>query len=95
VDLPEYITPSDLSSLLAAQELELPPPLAQRWQTVRCTPFVASFGSRCHFVVARDDARVIFFADDEDEFGTATLAPDGTLTLYGLMGDLRDALATF
>ncbi len=90
---PEYVTVNELLQRVAEEERGLPPELARLWAAIRQTPTIATYRDRAHFVVGRLGERVIFFADDEDEFGIGTAKTDGVLTEYGLAGDLRDAIA--
>lgn len=47
------------------------------------------------YVVARDGANVLFYDDTEEEFGTATLDPDGLMRDWGTFGKLAWALSAF
>ncbi len=93
MNTPEYVTVDELLQRVADEERSLPPDLARRWAAMRQTPTIATYGSRAHFVVGRLGDRVIFFADDEDEFAVGTLNMVGILAEYALAGDLRDAVA--
>jgi hypothetical protein len=50
---------------------------------------------RWYYVVARDDEQVLFFADDEDDFGVGRLTTGRMIGDYGLFGDLIDAVRSF
>jgi hypothetical protein len=63
------------------------------WKAHAVGPFPAAYGEISHFVVAVARQNILFFADDEDEFGVAKMEDDHhTITDYGLAGDLKDAI---
>ena len=47
------------------------------------------------WVVARDGSDVLFYDDTEEEFGTATLDPDGPMRDWSTFGKLAWALHAF
>ncbi len=63
------------------------------WTSHSVSPFPVTHGAASHFVVASSGQSILFFADDEDEFGVARLAASSqSMTDYGLIGDLKDAV---
>ena len=63
------------------------------WKAHSIASFPARHGEMSHFVVAVAGQDIIFFADDEDEFGVAKLEASGdAFTDYGLVGDLKYAI---
>lgn len=93
--MPEYVDREELSQITTQQAAILPEQDAVWWRDHRVEPFAARFGDRWHYVVARDADSVLFFADDEDEFGLGSLTPDNSIEDYGLVGDLKDAVKVF
>lgn len=89
---PEYINHEDLEARLHQEVAMLSGEDLEWWSVNRVSPFAALHGSASHFVVAVAGERILFFADDEDEFGVATLMTSHSMTNYGLVGDLRDAV---
>jgi hypothetical protein len=92
---PEYVDYEELLELLHRQAQLLPPVELGWWQTHRVEPFAAQWEEQWHFVVAREAKQVLFFADDEDEFGSGSLEQDYVLEDYLLIGDLTDAIHWF
>ena len=90
-ELPRHITREQLADLLARETSALAPALEAWWQRHRVDPFVGVANGVPHYVVAQDGDRVLFFADDEDEFATGQLRANAIYG-YGLIGDLRDAI---
>ena len=63
------------------------------WTDHRVPPFAARHWDISHFVVAVAGEDVVFFADDEEEFGIAKWARSSqVMTECGLVGDLTDAV---
>ena len=90
---PQYISRADLIERLQQEVSSLTDTNLSWWRDHSVSPFAARYGELSHFVVAVSGQDIIFFADDEDEFGVAKLrAPDQTITDYGLAGDLKDAV---
>jgi hypothetical protein len=95
MDQPAYIDAADLAERLAMEVKRLGPEDRAWWAAHRCEPFVLSYRARCHYAVARDGDRALVFFDDEDEFGSAAISPDGSGADGGLSGDLVDAVRWF
>ncbi len=89
---PLYIYQSTLAALLAEETAALDATASAWWAEFALKPFIAIHGESVHFVVAQQDRHIIFFADDEDEFGTGILTEAGEIGSYGLVGDLTDAI---
>jgi hypothetical protein len=91
--MPQYISREELLERLLEELAAVVEPDSTWWATNSVPPFPAQYGDVCHFVVAVAGDQVIFFADDEDEFGIARLGEGNLITDYGLVGDLRDAVS--
>ncbi len=91
---PQYISREELLERLRNELDSLSDTDSAWWAVHSVPPFPARHADAWHFIVAVAGDRVIFFADDEDEFGIArhSQAPD-SITNYGLAGDLRDAIS--
>ena len=94
-EAPKYITREELLEMISLQAERLPASEAVWLQEHRVDPFPARFAELSHYVVARRGNDVIFFSDDEDEFGIGTLTEEIVLENYGLFGDLIDAVRSF
>lgn len=94
-EAPKYIEREELLELISQQAEVFTAPEADWFQDNRVDLFTARFAELWHYVVARTGNDVIFFADDEDEFGIGTLTAKSTLENYGLVGDLIDAVRVF
>ena len=91
---PQYISRAELIDLLRSEEASLGAEDAAWWAQHSVPPFPAQHEELWHYIVAAAGDRVIFFADDEDEFGIAKLnRTNSRITDCGLAGDLRDAVA--
>src|SRR5215470_13903525 len=88
---PEHVSREDLIQRLQQEVQSLSDGDLEWWTIHRVSPFVARYDESSHFIVASSGQSVIFFADDEDEFGVAKLT-GGIITDCGLTGDLRDAV---
>ena len=90
---PKYISRQGLDERLKNEVAALVGADLTWWSKHSLAPFSARHGDVCHFVVAASGEHVIFFADDEDEFGVARLSGSGQeMVDYGLVGDLVDAV---
>ena len=78
--------------MLSEEAAALDAPASAWWSKYAVKPFIATHGESAHYVVAQQDRHIIFFADDEDDFGTGTLTEEGEIDSYGLVGDLIDAI---
>jgi hypothetical protein len=77
---------------IGEEEKSLLPTERAWWEEHRIPPEEVQCGADTRYAVAAvGDQRVLFF-DDEDEFGTARVATDGTATELWLLGDLQDAV---
>lgn len=94
-EAPKYIEREELLETISQQAEVFTASEAGWFQDHRVDLFTARFSELCHYVVARSGNDVIFFADDEDEFGIGTLTAESTLENYGLVGDLIDAVRVF
>jgi hypothetical protein len=93
ISQPEYITAEELSDRLKQEVLSLEGDDLNWWTDHRITPFVARYGYLSHFIVGATGKNVIFFADDEDEFGVAKLGETcDVIRDYSLVGDLQNAV---
>ena len=93
ISLPEYISRDQLLDRLQREVATLADSDLSWWRQHSVEPFPVRNGDLSHFVVAVSGHDVLFFADDEDEFGQAKLeAGSETLTNCGLFGDLLDAI---
>ena len=93
VPQPKYISLDDLAERLHADVSILTGVDLTWWINHRVSPRAACYGESSHFMVAAMGTNVIFFADDEDEFGVGRFEESRqTITDYGLAGDLRDAV---
>ena len=90
---PKYIDRKGLLERMSEESATLPARESAWWQAHRVDPFPARFAGLWHYVVARDANRVVFFADDEDEFGLGRLTPEDIIEDYGLVGDLKGAVS--
>ena len=88
---PEYIAPAELADRLQQEVATLDEADWAWWKQHSIAPFVASYRGLSHYVVAAAGRDVLYFADDEDEFGSGRLEGD-VLTDCGLFGDLQDAI---
>ena len=89
---PLYIDESTLATILSEKATALDPPASVWWSEFAVKPFIATHSESPHYVVAQQDRHIIFFADDEDEFGTGLLTEEREIDSYGLVGDLIDAI---
>jgi hypothetical protein len=89
---PLYIDQSALATVLSEQAAALDAPASAWWSEFAVKPFTATHSESAHYVVAQQGRHIIFFADDEDEFGTGILTEEGEMDSYGLVGDLIDAI---
>ena len=89
---PPYIDQSTLVTVLSEEVAALDATASAWWSDFAVKPFIVIHGESAHYVVAQQDCHIIFFADDEDEFGTGILTEDGELDSYGLVGGLIDAI---
>lgn len=89
---PLYIDQSSLATVLSEEAAALDAPASTWWSEFAVEPFIAVHSNSAHYVVAQQGCHIIFFADDEDEFGTGTLTESGEIDSYGLVGDLIDAI---
>ncbi len=87
-----YIDQSTLATVLSKEVAALDAAASAWWSDFAVKPFIAIHGESAHYVVAQQDRHIIFFADDEDEFGTGILTEDGEMDSCGLVGDLIDAI---
>ena len=87
-----YIDQSTLATVLSEQAAALDAPASAWWSEFAVKPFTATHSESAHYVVAQQDRHIIFFADDEDEFGIGILTEEGEIDSYGLIGDLIDAI---
>ena len=78
--------------MLSEQVAALDAPASAWWSEFAVKPFTATHSESAHYVVAQQDRHIIFFADDEDEFGIGILTEEGEIDSYGLIGDLIDAI---
>jgi hypothetical protein len=93
LQLPKYISRDDLMERLNQEVSSLIDSDLMWWKSHAVAPFPVHYGNTSHFVVAVAGWDILFFADDEDEFGVAKLQQSGqTMTDYGLAGDLKDAI---
>ena len=93
IPFPKYVSRSELLQRLKQEILSLSDDDLAWWEGHKAKPFPVIHGDKSHFVVAVAGHDVLFFADDEDEFGVARLvAGSHTMTDYGLVGDLKDAI---
>jgi hypothetical protein len=90
---PQYISAAQLDEILHEDVRELSAADETWWASHSVRPFAAAYGDASHFVVALAGLDIIFFADDEDEFGVARLDSSGRIIDYGLAGDLKHAVA--
>lgn len=91
--LPKYISETELMKLLQQEIPTLDASDLAWWKSHSLSPFVVMHGESAHFVVAAAGQDILFFADDEDEFGVAKLeAGSRTMIDFGLAGDLKDAI---
>ena len=91
---PLHIDQSTLATVLSEEAAGLDTPASAWWSEFAVEPFIATHSEFAHYVVAQQDRHIIFFADDEDEFGTGILTENGEIDSYGLVGDLIDAIRT-
>jgi hypothetical protein len=90
---PKYIDRGALAELLGQEVLRLTGADLEWWASHCVAPYSVIHDETAHFVVASDGNKILFFADDEDEFGVAQLAKsERIMTGYGLIGDLIDAV---
>ena len=89
---PLYIDQSTLATVLSEQADALDEPASAWWSEFAVKPFTATQSESVYYVVAQQERHIIFFADDEDEFGTGILTEEGEIDSYGLIGDLIDAI---
>ena len=89
---PLTIDQSTLATVLLEEAAALDAPASAWWSEFALKPFIATHSESVHYVVAQQGRHIIFFADDEDEFGTGILTEDGDIDSYGLVGDLIDAI---
>lgn len=91
---PQYISREELLDRLRRQASAIGHEDSAWWTAYLVPPFPAQHLDVWHFIVAVAGDRVIFFADDEDEFGIARLdQSNNRIADYGLVGDLRDAIS--
>jgi len=91
--LPKYVSRDSLLEIVKREFASLSDSDLVWWKAHSVAPFPARHGEMSHFVVAVAGQDIIFFADDEDEFGIAKLqASSDTITDYGLVGDLKYAI---
>jgi hypothetical protein len=91
--LPKHISRAELAERLKQEVSPLADSDLAWWRDHCVAPFPVVHGDESHFVVAVAGQDILFFADDEDEFGVAKLvAGSDTMTGYGLFGDLQDAI---
>jgi hypothetical protein len=91
--LPKYVSRDSLLKLLKREFSSLSDSDLVWWKAYSIAPLPVRHGEKSHYVVAVAGQDIIFFADDEDEFGVAKLqASEDTITDYGLVGDLMDAI---
>lgn len=89
---PRYINQSTLVTTLSEEATALDAPASAWWSEFSIKPFIATHRESAHYVVAQQDRHIIFFADDEHEFGTGTITEEGEIDSYSLAGDLIDAI---
>jgi hypothetical protein len=91
--LPEYVSRDSLLEIVQREFASLSDSDLVWWKAHSVAPFPARHGEMSHFVVAVTGQDIIFFADDEDEFGVAKLqASSDSISDYGLVGDLKYAI---
>ena len=91
--LPEYISRDELLARLRQEAATLGDSDLAWWRQHSVAPFPVRSGEASHFVVAVSGRDILFFADDEDEFGFARHESGSrVMTVYGLAGDLQDAI---
>ena len=89
---PLYIDESTLATILSEEGTALDAPASVWWSEFAVKPFIATHCESAHYVVAQQDRHIIFFADDEDEFGTGLLTEESVIDSYAVVGDLIDAI---
>ena len=89
---PRYIDQSILATVLSEEMAALDASASAWWAEFAVDPFIATHCDSAHYVVAQQGRNIIFFADDEDEFGTGILTEEREIDCYGLVGDLIDAI---
>jgi len=91
--LPKHISVVELAERLNQEVSSLADSDLTWWREHGVAPFPVIHGDQSHFVVAVAGQDILFFADDEDEFGVARLVTGSDrMTGYGLFGDLQNAI---
>jgi hypothetical protein len=80
---------------IGKEEKGLPPAERAWWEEHRISPQLVRCGADMRYAVAAEGTQRIIFFDDEDEFGTARIAADGSVEDPALVGDLVDAVRRF